>query len=274
MSVIVKKETLNTAKISSPYVPHLYRSHPFYFIGLPLYLTLTTIFYWMIWVPLCYSIMCAKLEGQISGWAVPFFMLALTGYILILAAYIYQWKSKQKYEKNDVFYEVTKEILHPESSNDSYEMKIITKDPKEKEEDQWSTKRQRKRPHVLRFETSRPVSQNLSTSLTPRDLFFIDFINNSYENDKQYTRHFIERERESGIFDMSPNTPGLNKLPESSQLSNSPGPTEYFIANVAEDSTCKSEVFLFVNDDKDNKDCQVIDVKLKQSKEGHLYLKK
>lgn len=266
MAVTVK--SVKKCEEISDYVPHRWRSHPFYFIGLPLYLILTTIFYWIIWVPLCYSLLFDNLGPYAAEWTVPFFIIVFIGYLFIVAAYLYEWRCRHKNQELS-YYEITEDKCELEESpvdSVSYEMTPMNTEKCDVHFDKPpSPKIPKKRPQTLHLEESRPVSQNLHSPLTPRELFFIDLIEAATQ------QHEEPPEGENQDYSYSPphySKPfhGFDHSPGNSSgyatFSPTSPHTEYFIANIPENKNCKSEVFLFV-DDEDKKDCKVIEVVMK-----------
>lgn len=95
---------VNKNCIKHKYVPNKLRAHPLYFYQLPIYVVFLTIMYWIVFCPIVYYILYINLDYN-SGWAVPFFILSLTLYLLIIVILLCIWRCKRqkKYEDKETY---------------------------------------------------------------------------------------------------------------------------------------------------------------------------
>lgn len=264
MSVVTKKTKVKQ-KYEKVYVPHQIRSHPFYFIGFPLLTVLITMFFWLILCPLVFA-KCSTMAYSNRLWPVYFWVTAFIVYLIILALLICYWRCFGKKDKQ-LIYEITVEDKDQEENECSIELKDmpskdvtdinandsnIKKDtPDNNELFPRCSVRQKKRPQSLVLIEERPASQNLSSPLTPRELFFIDLIEGANKTCSSTTHTFLENEKQN----YSPDPLVTSSDGDKAKCGS---PSEFFIANVPVDQTCTSQVFLYVDEGNAKPQIEVI----------------
>lgn len=264
MSVITKKTKVKQ-KYEKVYVPHRIRSHPFYFIAFPLVTVLTTMFFWLIFCPLLFA-KCLTMAFSDALWPVYFWVTAFIVYLIILALLLCYWRCTPKKKKQAVYVisvedkdeveedscielnEIPSKEITDINANDS----DIKKDtPDQNELFPRCSVRQKKRPQSLMLTEERPVSQNLSSPLTPRELFFIDLIETANKTCSSTTHTFLENEKQRY-------SPDPVVMDSDNDKTKSSLPAEFFIANVPVDQNCTSQVFLYVDEDTTKPQIEVI----------------
>nr|CAI5844065.1 unnamed protein product [Callosobruchus analis] len=172
------------------YVPHKRRSHPFYCISLPFLATLVSIFYWIVLVPVIFSVLFTRLTYN-SSWVVFFFVVALSLFILVLMIFVCVWRCSCRTK--------TKQT---EQSEDMVNMNVMMQHCDTSVEKQASMLGRKNRPAMIQINPSEvPIFDQPASPLSPRELFFIDLIEAAKLPSVKATLRFIEKEREHCVFD-------------------------------------------------------------------------
>lgn len=261
MAVVTRKTKIKR-KLEKSYVPHLLRSRPFYFIGFPWIVLLVSMFYWLVLCPLLFAHLLYFFEDD-SRWPIYFWVTVFLFYLVMLSMFVCCWRCSSKKTKEETLYVTTIDNC----DDSSIELQDIPKTAEEKQENGLCGKsepspvidqdqlfprcsvRQKKRPDSLVFDETRPVSQNLSSPLTPRELFFLDLIEGANKTCSSTTYNFLQNEKKN----YTPDEPSVHLSDDQCH-----SPSEFFIANVPVDKSCTSEVFLYVDSDKDKATIQVV----------------
>lgn len=192
------------------YVPNKLRAHPFYFYQLPIYVIFLTIMYWIVLCPLGYWILFTNLEYTLA-WAVPYFIISLTIYLVILGILICIWRCKRQrnYEEEE------------KCRNREYSF-YLGKCNKIHEE--------------RHFVPLRPQSSKKTPTCCCNQ--------NSCDYCSKIKRSFPMQ------ITISDETPDAIHSADTPQTATSFEECEYFIANVSSPKVCTTEMFLFVEDSK------------------------
>lgn len=272
------------AENAKSYIPNKIRSHPLKCLSLPVYLVFFFILYWFIMCPLIFESVEHDYENSLErawtrDWPYYFWIMAFLLFVLLLSIFICLWRCTPNYVRKPSFLEngerepimrKTKKKIRRKSrslynvsvqnlgcaSDDgkrcsksdfsnidadfdrssSISLDDLSKDV-EKIFPRCSVRRKpNERPsRQTRFDsatekTEVDVEPNGRQRFSPREQFFIDFYRGVHENDVRATKTFIEMER---------------KNCEGDKVKCA---REYFIASVSPSRSCKSEVFMYVNE--------------------------
>lgn len=194
------------------YVPQQLRAHPFYFYKFPIYVVFLTIIYWLVICPVVYWILLSNFQYALA-WSLPFFILSLTIYLILIGILMCIWrcKNRRKYEDIEKCTERSNSFGTRNCTRVHQEKKIISLRP------QRSSKKK----------TSCQCNKNSCTECSNRSptIPIEEQISNGEE-----------------IIDMKDSV----DMPQNFVTQNEE--REYFVANVVSPKVCVSEVFLFVND--------------------------
>lgn len=202
---------------NNQYVPDKIRAHPFYFYELPVYLTFFTIIYWVVVCPLLYSQILFYADYGID-WVVPFFILSLTFYVIIICIFLCIWRCKRRRKGDANEGELQSRI-------ESFKLPMPTK----KQKNQYLFPLKKQKSSKKKGCSCNQIDCNMCSAVKYN---FIDVLpqNKIYEIQKPSTV------QENQYF--------MADVPKS----DSPENCEYFMANIPSPNTCVSEVFLFVGD--------------------------
>lgn len=194
------------------YVPHKIRAHPFYFYQLPVYVVFLSIMYWIVFCPVLYWIIFINV-GHSSAWSVPFFISSITLYLVIIGIFLCIWRCKghNKYKQENE-YQNRNDSMYLGASNKVNEEKVFIS----------------LRPQRSSKDSTCSCNQNNCSKCSM--------------NRKPKTV------REMAVLQPSSKNESAGKNPKSTSINEE---CEYFIAHVHSPVLCKTEMFLFVDDSKD-----------------------
>lgn len=191
------------------YIPHEYRSHPFYFINLPYHLLLVTMMYWLALCPISYSLI---IRYDFEHTSIVFFIMCINIYIAIVLIFVAIWRCKNRRNKQ-TRYEIAEKPSKDKICSE------VSSDIDIKQQDYSNTRRYSMTQEQFH------KSGNPSTPLILKPISYQDIIEAVQNVD--------------GASCYSCDKPG----PTSNIQEN-----EYFIALVDVKKTCKSEAFFVIQD--------------------------
>lgn len=259
-----------TRKVNSTrkYQSHKIRSHPFKCISLPLWIIFFFIIYWFALVPLIYVCLHMRPGREWSNnWIYLFWLICFVIFVIILCLLIFLWKcnpNKKNEEETDeliptnVTISKTQEIYPQTLTADAIKTPKDVLDKTDKNvhvETNLDTKAicnvkrrlDKKRPESVNLtrvhepQKFRSLYYGETSPLSPRELFFFDLMKSAHESERSLSNSFIENERKA------------NTLTPTTRNTRNKGSKEFFIANVTTPDKCTSEVFLFIENDKNDK---------------------
>lgn len=273
------------AKNAKSYIPNKIRSHPLKCLSLPVYLVFFFILYWFIMCPLIFESVENDYENSLEhtwtrDWPYYFWIMAFLLFVLLLSIFICLWRCTPNYvrkpsfiengEKEPIMQKTKKKIRRKSKSlynvsvqnlgcasddekkcngNDDFakmdsdfeRLSSISLDDLSKDVEKIFPRcsvRRKPNEHQskqTKFDnttekTKACVEPNVNQRFSPREQFFKDFYRSVHENDVKATKTFIEMEK---------------KNCEGDKVKCA---REYFIASVSPSKSCKSEVFMYVNE--------------------------
>lgn len=270
-------------KISeSKYAAHIWRSHPFKCISLPLWGIFFFILYWFALIPLIYVYLNIFYAHELANkWIITFWLIAFAVFIILLSILICLWRCNTNYNK---IANENAHLLKPPNTGQTIELQTIHVIYNENNSNDNVTKHESRGKELTeingkedmnseklfprcsvkrRIDKKRPVSVNLTpihdpqkyrslyygdlSPLSPRELFFHDLIRSANQSENNLTNTFLEKERAISL----QNNLTILKSDKENDINNTS--QEFFIANVTTPENCANEVFLFIDESKEDK---------------------